>query len=59
MKDNKQKTVYTLSFYKNNFKRTMRFIGKKKNRKRTFKAEINTKNFLSKFRRQKCTAINK
>ena len=30
MKDNKQKTVYTLSFYKNNFKRTMRFIGKKK-----------------------------
>ena len=26
---------------------------------RTVNAEINTKNFLSKFRKQKCTVINK
>ena len=30
-----------------------------KNKIRTIKAEINTKNFLSKFGKQKCTVINK
>ena len=37
------KRHYTI-FYKNNFKRTMRFTGNK-NRVRTFKAEISTKTF--------------
>ena len=30
-----------------------------KNKIRTIKAEINTRNFLSKFGKQKCTGINK
>ena len=30
-----------------------------KNKIRTIKVEINTKNFLSKFRKQKCIVINK
>ena len=41
----------------------MEFTGKKlknKTRKlRTINVEINTKNFLFKFEKQKCTAINK
>ena len=58
----KDKTVHSF-FYKNNFKRTMEFTGKKlKNKRRkirTINVEINTKNFLFKFGKQKCTAINK
>ena len=50
MKDNKQKTVHSF-FYKNNFKGAMRFTGKYE-QKRTIKAEINTRNFLSKFEKQ-------
>ena len=51
----------TLFFYKNNFKRTMGLTEKKqqKNKIRTIKVEINTKNFLSKFGKRKCTVINK
>ena len=45
MKDNKQKTVYTLSFYKNNFKRTMRFIGKKKTEKEHLRLKSIQKTF--------------
>ena len=52
MKDNKQKTVHS-----NNFKR--KDLLENKNKIRTIKAEINTKNFLSKFGKQKCTVINK
>ena len=37
--------------YKNNFKGAMRFTGKYE-QKRTIKAEINTRNFLSKFEKQ-------
>ena len=37
--------------YRNNFKGAMRFTGKYE-QKRTIKAEINTRNFLSKFEKQ-------
>ena len=47
MKDNEEKTVYTLFFYKDNFKITMKFT-ENKNKIRTIKADLNTKNFLSK-----------
>ena len=56
MKDSEQKTVHCF-FYKNNLKRTMRFTGKQEqNKNNQRKAEINTK---YKFRKQKCTLINK
>ena len=52
MKDNEQKTVHS-----NNFRR--KDLLENKNKIRTIKAEVNTKNVLSKFGKQKCTVINK
>ena len=56
-KMDQEKRWYTL-VYKKNFKRAMRLL-ENKNKIRTIKAEINTKNLLSKFGKQKYTVINK
>ena len=54
MKDNEQKTVHS-SLLQEQLKKKQ----KNKNKKRTIKAEIDTKNFLSKFGKQKCVVTNK
>ena len=57
MKDNKQRTVH--SFYIRAILKEQRNLLENKNRIRTIKAEINTKNYLSNFGKQRCTLINK
>ena len=57
MKDNKQKTIHF--FFIRTILKEQWDLLENKNKIRTIKAEINTKNFLSKFGKQKCTAINK
>ena len=52
-----QKTVH--SFFIRTILKEQWDLLENKNKIRTIKAEINTKNFLSKFGKQKCTAINK
>ena len=56
MKDNKQKTVRSF-FIKTTLKEQWDLLENKT--KITIKAEINTRNFLSKFGKQKCTGIKK
>ena len=51
------KRQYSL-FYKNDFEKTMWYT-EEKNKIRTIKTEIDTKNSLSKFGKQICTVINK
>ena len=57
MKDNKQKTIHF--FFIRTILKEQWDLLENKNKIRTIKAEINTKNFLSKFGKQKCTVINK
>ena len=57
MKGNKQKIVH--SFFIRTILKEQWDLLENKNKIRTIKAEINTKNFLSKFGKQKCTVINK
>ena len=57
MKDNEQTTVHSF-FIRTILKEQWDLLENKKNI-RTSNAEINTKNFLSKFGKQKCTVINK
>ena len=57
MKDNEQTTSQS-SFIRTILKEQWDLLENKKNI-RTSNAEINTKNFLSKFGKQKCTVINK
>ena len=52
-----QKTVH--SFFIRTILKEQWDLLENKNKIRTIKAEINTKNFLSKFGKQKCTVINK
>ena len=52
-----QKTVH--SFFIRTILKEQWDLLENKNRIRTVKTEINTKNFLSKFGKQKCTVINK
>ena len=56
-KDNKQKTVHY--FFITTILKEQWDLLENKNRIRIIKTEINTKNFLSKFGKQKCTVINK
>ena len=56
-KDNEQKTVPSF-FIRKISKEQWDLLGNK-NRIRTIKTEINTKNFLSKLGKSKCTVINK
>ena len=57
MKDNEQTTVHSF-FIRTILKKQWDLLENKKNI-RTSNVEINTKNFLSKFGKQKCTVINK
>ena len=57
LKDNEQKTVH--SFFIRKISKEQGDLLGNKNRIRTIKAEINTKNFLSKLGKSKCTVINK
>ena len=57
MKGNEQKTVH--SFFIRTILKDQWDLLENKNKIRKIEAEINTKNFLSKFGKQKCTAINK
>ena len=52
MKDNEQKTVHSFFYIRTD-------LLENKNKIRTIKAEIDTKNFLSKFGKQKGSVINK
>ena len=52
-----QKTVH--SFFIRTILKEQWDLLENKNKIRTIKAEINTKNFLSKFGKQKCSVINK
>ena len=52
-----QKTVH--SFFIRTILKEQWDLLENKNKIRTIKAEINTRNFLSKFGKQKCTGINK
>ena len=56
-KDNKQKTVHY--FFITTILKEQWDLLENKNRIRIIKTEIKTKNFLSKFGKQKCTVINK
>ena len=56
-KNNKQKTVH--SFFIRTILNEQWDLLENTNKIRTIKAEINTRNFLSKFGKQKCTGINK
>ena len=56
MKDNEQKTVH---FFLWTILKEQWDLLVSKNKIRTIMAEITTKNFLSKFGKQKCTVINK
>ena len=56
-KDNEQKTVQ--SFFIKTILKEQRDLLENKTKTRTIKAEINTRNFLSKFGKQKCTGIKK
>ena len=57
VKDNNQKIVH--SFFIRTILKEQWDLLENKNKIRTIKVEINTKNFLSKFRKQKCIVINK
>ena len=57
MKGNKPKIVH--SFFIRTILKEQWDLLENKNKIRKIEAEINTKNFLSKFGKQKCTAINK
>ena len=57
MKDNAQKTVH--SFFIRTISKEQWDLLENKNKIRTIKTELNTKNFLSKFGKQKCTLIYK
>ena len=56
-KDNEQKTVH--SFFIRIILKEQWDLLENKNKIRRIKAEINMRNFLSKFKKQKCTGINK
>ena len=53
-----EKRQYTLFFIKPILKEQLHLL-ENKNKIGTIKANLNTKSFLSKFRKQRCTVINK
>ena len=53
MKDNREKRQYTLFFIRPILKEQLD-LPENKNKMRIIKADLNTKNFLCKFRKQRC-----